>query len=235
VSRAVRSVLLVVAVVLGAAAAGCDRESAPAAGDGGNDLIRNDGGGDSSLGDTGEGDLHAADTGEDRGRVDAVVEDRAPDTVAPDVDTGACPDPSAPNVDYVADSAEECAVVDFGCPEGWDGFDAGECGCGCQIAECRPRLISGTSGMAEAFDLGARCEFFIACAPTNLSANDLDETVRGYFPEARCGDGTTFGCPDGTASFCEVYIEDVDASEVVAACAVSLVEGVRRIFCGGDL
>lgn len=146
-----------------------------------------------------------------------------------------CRAEETPNLNYVATDADTCAVIDFGCPEGWSGFDDAACGCGCEVSECRPEKIFGTSGMAAPFRLDAQCEFLIACSPLPLAENGLREAFEVFFDEPRCGDGSAFGCPDGTRSFCEPYIAQVEASDVVAACAISMLEGVNRMLCGGDL
>lgn len=41
-----------------------------------------------------------------------------------------CEQPGLERVNYVAQSAEECALIDYTCPPGWEGF-GNACGCGC--------------------------------------------------------------------------------------------------------
>lgn len=222
-----------------ALAVGCGRtDTLPASEDGGWDLAF-----DTGV-DTGRGTLDTdgvrADTGADAGRDtdpdDSSLPDGGPDA-ASDVDTGpSCPDPDAPYVDYISQDPRACSDIDFACADGWSGFDAGECGCGCRLLDdqCDATRFIGTSGMAEAFDLGARCEFLVACSTRELPSGRLPP-LREWFPDARCGNGTTWGCPDGTASFCEAYVDVLDPSEVIAGCALSLVPDIDALLCGGDL
>jgi hypothetical protein len=146
-----------------------------------------------------------------------------------------CRPETTPNLNYVATDAETCQVIDYGCPDGWSGFDDEACGCGCEVSECRADKIFGTSGLAAPFALDAQCEFLIVCSPQTLAENGLREAVGTWFDETRCGDGVAFGCPDGTRSFCEPYIAQVDANDVLAACSISMLGGVSRMLCGGDL
>lgn len=148
----------------------------------------------------------------------------------------ACPSPDAPNVSYVSRDPRECADIDFDCAvEGFSGFNSDACGCGCEYAGCDTTKIWGTSGMAEPFQAGARCEFLILCSTESLAASGLSELMAGYYADARCGDGSAIGCPAGTASFCEPYIEQVDTVDIAAACSASRLDDVHRILCGGDL
>jgi len=141
-----------------------------------------------------------------------------------------------PNRVQVARTFDECANIDFDCSEGFDVFGAfgSPCGCGCEITNCIPERFRGTSGMAEPFALGASCEFLIACSTQPIDAG-LGPAFLAHYPDARCIDGGTFGCPTGTASHCEAFIRIVDESDALAACAISLEETVERIICGGDL
>lgn len=66
-------------------------------------------------------------------------------------------------------------------------------------------------------------------------ADGLAQAFRAFWPEARCGDGSTFGCPDGTVSFCEAFVDTTDSEELIAGCAISAEDGVSAVLCGGDL
>lgn len=148
-----------------------------------------------------------------------------------------CPTPSDPTITYVADDPEVCAVIDYVCPDGMVGWGDAFCGCGCALPEdfaCEPERFAGTSGMAEPFGLDASCEFLVACSNAPLSAG-LGDVFLGHFPDARCGDGRTFGCPEPTASFCEAYVEVVEFDELVSGCAISAAEPVDSVLCGGDM
>lgn len=161
---------------------------------------------------------------------DTRVEDTDPDT------SDACPDPDAPHVSYVARSADQCAVVDFGCPDGWTGFDDARCGCGCMLTDiaCDPSKFLGTSGLAEPLGLGAYCDFLVTCSTFPLEEG-LGRLVRAEFPDASCADGRAIGCPEGTVSSCEAFIGQVDGDEIIAACTFSSSVLVSGLLCGGDI
>jgi hypothetical protein len=130
--------------------------------------------------------------------------------------------------------ATDCSDPDVACPMGYFGRQ-NQCGCVCEITEaCAPAKFRGTSGIAEPFAVGNACEFLIACSQQPLAAG-LSENFLAEFPDARCEDGSTFGCPAGTASYCQLFIETVDSMEAVAACRLSTQTSVERLICGGDL
>lgn len=177
-------------------------------------------------------DVMPTDTAEDSSSdaSDISAEDTEPDT------SDTCPDPDAPHVSYVARSADQCAVVDFGCPDGWTGFDDARCGCGCMLTDiaCDPSKFLGTSGLAEPLGLGAYCDFLVTCSTFPLEEG-LGRLVRAEFPDASCADGRAIGCPEGTVSSCEAYIEQADGDEIVAACSLSSSMLVSGLLCGGDM
>jgi hypothetical protein len=129
-----------------------------------------------------------------------------------------------------------CDDLTVACDEdGWEPFDGGACGCGCRVSACRADRVRGTSGLAEEFALAARCEFLVACASEPADGSPTIATFGELFPSASCGAGRAMGCPEGTQSSCEAYIEDVDPAEILAACEISTAADLLQILCGGDL
>lgn len=52
-----------------------------------------------------------------------------------DPDCGGCPDPEAPDINYIEGSDDDptmCQGIDFRCVTGWAKFDSQFCGCGCR-------------------------------------------------------------------------------------------------------
>lgn len=143
-----------------------------------------------------------------------------------------CPD--GPAVDYVATSARECSEIDFGCPDGWTGFDLGECGCGCQIATCNDEEFLPPTGLASNIELGGFCDFLVACSQFSLDDGGMSDPFSFFYAEARCREGTSSGCPDGTESICEVPIGELGFDDIANACAITAGTATVGMLCSGD-
>ena len=98
--------------------------------------------------------------------------------------------------------------------------DAGDC----------DRSKLRTSGLAEDFALGARCEFLVVCM--EVPRFDL---VRADFPDARCDPPLDFACGGEGNDSCVANVGVLDEAEVDAGCALTLVTEVVAVVCAGDL
>lgn len=58
---------------------------------------------------------------------------------------GTCDPEDEPDRNYVADSPDTCAVIDYSCPEHTEGF-ANDCGCGCQQPFACPDYVDCSPG-----------------------------------------------------------------------------------------
>jgi hypothetical protein len=56
-----------------------------------------------------------------------------------------CDHEANPNLHYVGESAEECQVIDYSCPEHTTGF-SNECGCGCEQPDSCPEFVGCLPG-----------------------------------------------------------------------------------------
>ncbi|MFT6395484.1 MAG: hypothetical protein ACJAYU_000226 [Bradymonadia bacterium] len=142
--------------------------------------------------------------------------------------------PTGPAVDYAATSADDCAEIDFGCPDGWTGFDAGECGCGCEIASCETGEFLPPSGLASNIELGGFCDFLVACSQFSLGDGGMSDPFNSFYPDARCREGTSSGCPAGTESVCEIPLMELGPDDLANACAITQGEATTGMLCSGD-
>jgi hypothetical protein len=100
-----------------------------------------------------------------------------------------------------------------------------------------------TSGMAESFAQGARCDFLYLC--TALADREpFESLVLEHFPEAECAEGRDClehmgaeicACDEGATGHCKLWIEEIDAEEAAAGCTLSRNRQVNHLTCAGDL
>lgn len=138
-----------------------------------------------------------------------------------------CPDPDSSSVHYISQSPKECAVIDFGCKPGQQGFDS-ECGCGCMDtatscaaeneAQCKadPSCQAGYSGLCDCSCPGgpkgyepggcsgcpASCFAFAACVPVTPGCPDPETGYVHYLSQdpAQCA-AMDFVCSAGQEQF----------------------------------
>ena len=143
-----------------------------------------------------------------------------------------CPVRDDPRVYYAGSSRAECDLVFFDCPAGWHEFRE-ECGCGCFGPEtllCEADKFESEPEDVEAMRLGQNCESLLVCSSAPLYL--LQAVVQSEFDDVTCSAGASPACPEGSASHCQASVGEVDADEILAACALSSWSIVSSLMCG---
>lgn len=91
-----------------------------------------------------------------------------------------------------------------------------------------------TSGMAEEFGIGARCEFLVVCADEPISGS-LEEAIVVRFPTMTCSFHPDYSCDRAAVSSCIAYVGTLSAEQYDSGCELSLMGVVTSIVCAGDL
>lgn len=155
-----------------------------------------------------------------------------------------CLDPDDPAVFYVAESVEECQVIDFSCEAGQEGFD-NDCGCGCIQVEDPPE--SCATGEC---DDGYYCSFSDGvcgedggqgtCQPLPEFCTDDLTTVCGCDGEFYHGSSSCAAQYDGrvdstsNSSICETDDDCLDPDDPDVEYVGDSVEECALIFFGCD-
>ena len=144
---------------------------------------------------------------------------------------GDCPE--GPNVDFIAETQEECGPITFACEEGVTPF-SDDCGCGCIWPTCVEQKFT-TSGMADPFELDGRCEFLVLCLSEPVHGT-LEQAIMRGFPEMECTTQIDYTC-DGVPALasCIQYVEDLSREEYNSGCLLSNRTEMLRMVCAGDL
>jgi hypothetical protein len=113
---------------------------------------------------------------------DAGEPDASPDPDGgPGGDTGTCPDPSDPGVQYDSQSPEVCDSIRISCKNGWVPF-SNECGCGCKEASptCDAQDIEGKGDCRAVLGAkfnGTQCVTVTGCECSGSECNQRFDTL----------------------------------------------------------
>lgn len=116
-----------------------------------------------------------------------------------------CPDPDDPQVAYVAESPDECAMIDFDCAE--DFFD-GPCGCGC---------ISGETGVCD-IDWDSPVFWYYDQIDGGCLLDDWACPNGSTYVDDDCSCGCYFGpevCPDPESPAVDYVSDDPDECALI--------------------
>ena len=91
-----------------------------------------------------------------------------------------------------------------------------------------------TSGMAEPFAVGGRCEFLVVCS-SEIITGRLAEEIVVRFPSMTCSPRPDYSCDADAASSCIAYVGTLDAEQYAAGCELTRMEEVTSVVCAGDL
>jgi len=91
-----------------------------------------------------------------------------------------------------------------------------------------------TSGMAEPFAAGNRCEFLVVCS-SEYVAGRLEEEIVVRFPSMTCSGRPDGACDGDAVSSCIAYLGTLDEDQYSTGCELTLMDEVTSLVCAGDI